>query len=103
MCIIQNAESGNERLTTGEVYETYRDVARHLGLVILTQRRITDLISELDMLGIIHAKVKSFGRGGRTKEIDLNVSPLDTRKVLEEDDMFQDLKNYHPKNQTTLI
>lgn len=103
MCIIQNAEEGNERLTTGEVYETYRDMARHLGFVILTQRRITDLISELDMMGIIHAKVKSFGRGGRTKEIDLSVQLSETKKVLEEDDIFQDLKNYRPKNQTTLI
>ncbi len=69
----------------------------------MTQRRITDLISELDMMGIIHAKVKSFGRGGRTKQIDLSVPLLETKKVLEEDEVFQELKNYKPKNQTTLI
>jgi cell division control protein 6 len=103
MCIILNEEKGEERLTTGEVYETYRAMARQLGMSPLTQRRITDLISELDMMGIIHAKVKSFGRGGRTKEIDLSVPLDETKKVLEEDEVFQELKNFKPKNQTTLI
>ncbi len=103
MCIILNEEKGEERLTTGEVYETYRSMARQLGMSPLTQRRITDLISELDMMGIIHAKVKSFGRGGRTKEIDLSVPLDETKKVLEEDEVFQELKNFKPKNQTTLI
>ncbi|MCE5296507.1 MAG: ORC1-type DNA replication protein [Euryarchaeota archaeon] len=103
MCVILNEERGSERLTTGEVYETYRDMARHLDMAQLTQRRITDLISELDMMGIIHAKVKSFGRGGRTKEIDLSVPLGETKKVLEEDDVFRDLKQYKPKNQMTLI
>jgi len=103
MCVILNEERGGERLTTGDVYETYRDIARHLDMTQLTQRRITDLISELDMMGIIHAKVRSFGRGGRTKEIDLSVPLVETKKVLEEDDVFQGLKQYKPKNQTTLI
>jgi len=41
------------------------------GLKPLTQRRLSDLIAELDMLGIINAKVISKGRYGRTKEIGL--------------------------------
>jgi cell division control protein 6 len=69
----------------------------------LTQRRITDLISELDMLGIIHARVRSFGRGGRTKEIDMGVPLAETKKVLEEDEIFIGLKHYKQKNQTTLM
>ncbi len=103
MCVIILNEGGLERLTTGDVYEKYKDLSRIVGLSVLTQRRITDLLSELDMMGIIHAKVRSFGRGGRTKEIDLSVPPHDIKKVLEEDDTFQALKNYKPKGQTTLI
>jgi cell division control protein 6 len=103
MCVIILNEGGMERLTTGDVYEKYKDLSRIVGLSVLTQRRITDLLSELDMMGIIHAKVRSFGRGGRTKEIDLSVPPHDVKKVLEEDDTFQALKNYKPKGQTTLI
>jgi cell division control protein 6 len=74
-----------------------------VGLTSLTQRRITDLISELDMLGIIHARVKSFGRGGRTKEIETAVPIEETKHTLEEDEGLQMLKNYRPKTQTTLM
>ncbi|NYT06018.1 MAG: ORC1-type DNA replication protein [Methanomicrobiales archaeon] len=59
----------NEIFTTGEVAQVYRDVARILDLDVLTHRRITDLISELNMLGVISARVVSRGRYGRTKEM----------------------------------
>lgn len=101
--IIRNEELGEGRLTTGDVYEMYRDLSHMSGVTVLTQRRITDLISELDMLGIIHARVKSFGRGGRTKEIESSVPRIETLKILEEDEILQSIKNYKPKNQTTLI
>lgn len=101
--IITNEERGTNRQTTGEVYQTYKDLARMAGVSVITQRRVTDLISELDMLGIIHARVKSFGRGGRTREIECSVSTADTKRILEEDEMLHDLKRYKPKTQTTLI
>jgi len=101
--IIINEEKNNGRLTTGDVYTTYRDMCKVVGLTALTQRRVTDLISELDMLGIIHARVKSFGRGGRTKEIESAVPILETKRTLEEDEVLQSLKNYKPKTQTTLM
>jgi cell division control protein 6 len=103
LSIIINEEKNNARLTTGDVYSTYRDLGKVIGLTALTQRRVTDLISELDMLGIIHARVKSFGRGGRTKEIELAVPVVETKKTLEEDETLQLLKNYKLKTQTTLI
>ena len=61
----------NERLFTGDVYEIYKDICIKSGLRPLTQRRVSDIIAELDMLGIINAKVISKGRYGRTKEIGL--------------------------------
>lgn len=101
--IILNEEVGNHKLTTGDVYATYKQLCRSASVTILTQRRITDLISELDMLGIINARVKSFGRGGRTKEIQVSVSPFETRKVLERDEILMQIKNCRPKVQTTII
>jgi len=62
---------GNEKFFTGDVYELYLDYCNKSGLKALTQRRLSDLIAELDMLGIINAKVISKGRYGRTKEIGL--------------------------------
>ena len=101
--ILINEEKNNGRLTTGDVYETYRDLCKVVGVACLTQRRVTDLISELDMLGIIHARVKSYGRGGRTKEIEAAVPLAETKRTLEEDEILQALKNYRPKTQTTLM
>ena len=70
---------------------------------MLTQRRVTDLISELDMLGLIHARVKSFGRGGRTKEIELSVPKEEARAILQDDDTIGQLRNYRLRYQTTLM
>ncbi len=100
--ILLNEEAGNKKLTTGEVYTTYCNLAGKIGLPKLTQRRVTDLISELDMLGLIHARVKSFGRGGRTKEIESSVPSLEVTRTLEKDDFLADLKSYRIKVQTTL-
>lgn len=101
--IILQEEVGNVKLTTGEVYDTYCQLSKRAGLGPLTQRRVTDLISELDMLGLINAKVKSFGRGGRTKEIQSSVSALDVKRILERDDVLVELRSYRPRIQTTLI
>jgi cell division control protein 6 len=48
--IIMNEEMGATRMTTGDVYNMYKQLCRRTGMSVLTQRRITDLISELDML-----------------------------------------------------
>jgi len=101
--ILLNEEVGNTKLTTGEVYTTYRELSRRSGISPLTQRRVTDLISELDMLGLVHARVRSFGRGGRTKEIQASVPPLDVKKVLEKDELLAEVRGYRVRVQTTLI
>jgi cell division control protein 6 len=90
-------------MTTGDVYSTYKYLTDIVGMGQLTQRRITDLISELDMLGIIHARVRSFGRGGRTKEIEVGVPVNETKALLHEDEVLKLIRTYRPPQQTTLI
>ncbi|MFA6870528.1 MAG: cell division control protein Cdc6, partial [Methanomethylophilus sp.] len=102
MSIIKNPGDDNGTITTGDVYTVYREICSILGYTILTQRRVTDLISELDMLGIINARVKSFGRKGRTKEIDINVSK-EVITLINNDEIFHNLGNYKPCKQTTLM
>ena len=72
--IIELVEGGQEEIQTGDVYNIYENKCKKSGLTPLTQRRISDLISELDMMGIINAKVVSLGRYGRTRQIKLSVS-----------------------------
>ena len=103
MGVVLNEEKGNARLTTGDLYETYKELCQCTSVSVLTQRRVTDLISELDMLGLIHARVKSFGRGGRTKEIELSVPKEEARAILQDDDTIGQLRNYRLRYQTTLM
>lgn len=58
-------------LTTGEVYDVYKSLCKRMKLESVTLRRVSDIISELDMVGVISAKVVSKGRYGKTKEIVL--------------------------------
>jgi len=90
LSIIDLDENGESRVTTGEVYNVYRTLAEEAGLDPLTQRRATDLISELDMLGIVNAVVVSKGRYGRTKEISVSVPTDRTREVIEQDSRLGD-------------
>ena len=75
-------ENKKSLIFTGEVYEFYHDVCKKISLRPLTQRRISDIIAELDMLGIINANLVSKGRYGRTKEISLAISEGFIQKII---------------------
>src|SRR4030043_294331 len=81
--IIQLSEKPNHPLFTGEVYNFYRDLCLKNKLEILTQRRVSDIIQEFDMLGIITVNVISKGRGGRKREIKLAITKDITEKAKE--------------------
>ena len=77
-----------DTIYTGEVYELYKGICLQTGLKPLTQRRVSDVIAELDMLGIINIRVISKGRYGRTREISLAIPPANIpkiKKLLEEE------------------
>jgi cell division control protein 6 len=99
----QNKKAGvTQAMTTGEVFEVYKELCKKTHYNCLTQRRTADLISELDMLGIITARVISKGRHGRTREIQMASSSKDLINVLQEDEMFKELSNYNIIGQTQL-
>lgn len=101
--IILNEEAHIEKITTGMAFDSYLQLCKKVNIDPLTQRRVTDLISELDMLGIINARVVSFGRGGRTRLIQMSVSIDETKKILDESELLKPLINFRPKLQSTLI
>jgi cell division control protein 6 len=76
---------GQKDIFTGECFNAYAEIAKALSLDTLTQRRVGDLISELDMLGLINTTVVSKGRYGRTKKIRLAVSKKHVSTILDED------------------
>ena len=72
-----------EPIFTGDVYNIYQDFCLKNKFEVLTQRRVSDIIQEFDMLGIINVTVISKGRGGRMREIKLAISKDITHKAKE--------------------
>lgn len=74
-------EKGKE-IYTGDIYDLYKEICEKIGLRPLTQRRVSDIIAELDMLGIINARVISKGRFGRTREITISLTNSIQSKII---------------------
>jgi len=65
---------------SGDVTRVYKELTPFLEIDVLTARRISDLISELNMLGVINTRLVNRGRHGRTKEMWFDTS---TEKIWE--------------------
>jgi len=78
----------NMEINTGELYNHYRRLCSQIKVRPLTQRRVSDIIAELDMQGLLSAKTINRGRYGRTKSIECTI-PLrlleHVKKILRED------------------
>ncbi|MCL7418051.1 MAG: orc1/cdc6 family replication initiation protein, partial [Halalkalicoccus sp.] len=94
--IILLEKNGVHNVNTGEVFNIYKRLCEEVDADVLTQRRVTDLISELDMLGIVNAIVVSKGRYGRTKEISLSVPIEETEAVLLADSRLSEIEEIQP-------
>ncbi len=62
-----------EPTTTGAVYDYYNKLAKEIGMSTLSLRRVSDIIVELEVLGIINFKLVSKGRYGRTRFITIGL------------------------------
>ena len=77
-------EEVNFPATTGEIYKKYRELTEKVDHHTVTQRRVRDLLSELDMLGVFRVNVVSKGAHGRKSKIWVDLS----------DETIADLKEY---------
>ena len=78
---IAKSKNGN----TGEVYNLYSALCKQADHEPLTQRRVTQIVSELDLQGIISTDIVNQGRYGRSQRITLSI-PMDTlREALKDD------------------
>ena len=78
---IMKSKNGN----TGEVYDIYSSLCNNFEHEPLTQRRITQIISELDQLGLITSDVVSKGRYGRSQRIKITIPTLTVREAFKDD------------------
>ena len=102
--ILQIEQQGLRNIATGEIYEIYKQACKHFGNNILTQRRLTTLLSELDTLGIVTAKTISRGRYGRTKQVNSCIpNSIDAVKIMiEADELMQAVGDGNYRLQTRL-
>ena len=77
---IINSKNGN----TGEIYDAYSSLCVRLEQEPLTQRRITQIISELDLLGLVTTNIVNLGRYGRSQRIKLVVPLVTIREALKD-------------------
>ena len=72
----------------GEMYSSYKELCFKTGLRPLTQRRVSSIIGEFELMGLISTRTISKGRYGRTREIMASISPSTiplAKKILEEE------------------
>ncbi|MHA2274277.1 MAG: ORC1-type DNA replication protein [Candidatus Kariarchaeaceae archaeon] len=87
-----------ENAITGDVYEVYNELCNELRMDPLTQRRVSGLINELDITGIVNARIVNLGRYGRTKKIRLGVSASIIKASFSDDSWSEQVLGYSPSS-----
>ena len=64
---------GHAKLSTGNAYKCYEEICRRRADRPLTQRRFADMVSFLDLYGLVNARVTSKGRYGKTREVSASL------------------------------
>ncbi|MFA5992350.1 MAG: orc1/cdc6 family replication initiation protein [Candidatus Pacearchaeota archaeon] len=74
LAILQLEEARKlDEIFTGDVFNSYQILCEKTKSDVLTQRRVSDILSEFDMMGLINSSVISKGRQGRTRKIKLSI------------------------------
>jgi cell division control protein 6 len=89
--------ASQEEISTGLVYRCYIELLNQTNDVSeLTQRRVSSLINDLDLSGLINASTVSKGRAGRTKKIKLAISLKDVEDAFICNSKYSTYLNYRP-------
>ena len=91
------SKSKAKGLMTGDIYNVYCELCEEMGISPLTQRRVSGLINELDVIGFVNSRVVSLGRYGRSKKTTLGVPYRVIKETLLEDERLRSMINYVPK------
>ena len=78
-------------LSTGEIYTTYKNLCKVVGQKELTTRRVTQMLSDVELSGIISGRIIHQGIHGRTKKFKLAISPLIIKETFKDELTFQDI------------
>jgi cell division control protein 6 len=78
-------------LSTGEIYTSYKNLCKVIRQKELTQRRITQMLSEIELSGIISGKIIHQGIHGRTKKYALTIPTETVKQTFRSEATLEDI------------
>jgi len=78
-------------LTTGSIYTAYKGICKTVRQPELTQRRVTQMLSEIELSGIITGRIIHQGIHGNTKKYKLTITRETVKETFKNDLTFEDI------------
>ena len=88
--LILSVMRSNE-ISTGEVYTTYKSLCKQTRQKELTQRRVTQMLSDIELSGIITGRIVHQGSHGNTKKYRITISSEMVKTTLKDELLLQDI------------
>src|SRR5574341_311865 len=77
--------------STGEIYQAYKGLCKTLRQKEITQRRVTQILGDIELSGLITGKIVHQGMHGRTKKYNLTIQPDVIKNAFKNDLMLTDV------------
>ncbi len=81
----------SSELATGQIYAVYKSLCNTVRQHELTQRRVTQMLSEIELSGIISGRIIYQGIHGNTKKYKLTIPRELVKKTFKDDLTFEDI------------
>lgn len=77
--------------STGEIYQAYKGLCKTIRQKEITQRRVTQILGDIELSGLITGKIIHQGMHGRTKKYNLTIQPDVIKKAFKDDLILVDV------------
>ena len=77
--------------STGEIYQAYKGLCKTIRQKEITQRRVTQILGDIELSGLITGKIIHQGMHGRTKKYNLTIQPDVIKKAFKDDLILTDI------------
>ena len=78
-------------VSTGDIYSAYKSLCKTIHQNELTQRRVTQMLSEIELSGLISGRMIHQGIHGNTKKFNLTISPELVKNTLKSEETFTEI------------
>ena len=78
-------------ISTGDIYSAYKSLCKITCQNELTQRRVTQMLSEIELSGLISGRMIHQGIHGNTKKFNLTISPDLVKNTLNPEEIFNNI------------